>query len=133
MSGNLPKNFPIRPASAPSPAGAFPKIFTPEMARAAAAPEASGGVQAAGDTAGQPAARAGPEGTRSEIGEHFAQWILRLVEAHRADSSRPRLYAIEFPFTDFEFDVACALAGRLEATLSASDAAIADDEPRAGW
>lgn len=131
MSGNLPKNFPGRPASAPAlaPSGTLPKNFTPEMAHAAAAPATSSGARAAAQAAGQPPTPAGPEVTRGEIADHFAQWIVRMVDAHRADSSRPRLYAIEFPFTDFEFDVAYALAGRLDATLSASDAAIVDDEP----
>ena len=151
MSSNLPKNFPGRPASAPTPSevpapapsAALPKNFTPEMARAAAALQA-GAATAAGQApssgaaaAEQPAAQArgqaampgGPEVTRGEIADHFAQRIVRMVDAHRGDSSRPRLYAIEFPFTDFEFDVAYALAGRLGASLSASDAAVDDDEP----
>ncbi len=151
MSSNLPKNFPGRPASGPSaqagspaaapaapapsspasspsapsapassPASGLPKNFTPEMARAAAATQA-GGPAATAAAGGDP--RSGPEVTRAEIADHFALRFLGMRDALRGDSVRPRLYALEFPFTDFEYDVGFMLAHRLGAMLVANDKA----------
>ncbi len=146
MSSNLPKNFPGRPAASPGEAGtgSLPKNFTAEMAQAAAALQpavAAGGVVAppAGDVAQQRGAaqqgaangRApGPEVTRAEIAGYFARRVVELRDALRGTSLRPRLYAIEFPFIDFERDVAYVLALGLDAVLAAAGVPAGEDVPQ---
>lgn len=148
MSSNLPKNFPGRSAStaASSPgearAGSLPKNFTPEMALAAAALQstvAAGGAPVQQGTPVQQGVAAeqagngpasGPEVTRAEIAGYFAQRIVELRDALRGASVRPRLFAIEFPFVDFERDVAYVLARGLDAALAAGGVPAGEDEPQ---
>lgn len=136
MSGNLPKNF------TPEMAQAAAALQSAVSARGAPAPQQAGATRegvarqdaavSPGGTAQQAAGAAavGPEVTRAEIAAHFAQRIVELRDAVRGASVRPRLYAIEFPFVDFERDVAYVLARGLDAALAAGGVPAGEDEPR---
>ncbi len=121
MEPNLPKNFPGKPASgdAAGPVEAaggasLPKNFTPDM---------SGGQRPTR------AASHEPEVTRGEIAEFFARRMIELRDREKGTSARPRLFAIEFPFPDFEYDVAHAYARLIEANLHPGGDAPTSAEP----
>lgn len=110
MDSSLPKNFPGSGASTQATGEAashaasasIPKNFTPDMAKGLESP---------------PAVSREPEVTRGEIAEFFARRMIELRDREKGASSRPRLFAIEFPFPDFEYDVAHAYARLIKATL----------------
>jgi ATP-dependent Zn protease len=102
MDSSLPKNFSGSNPSSGAVGTGLPKNFTPDMATR------------------QGAAQSGPckpEVTRSEIAEFFARRMIEQRNQEKGTSTRPWLFAIEFPFLDFEYDVAHAYASLLGATL----------------
>lgn len=102
MVSNLPKSFSGNHPPGGIEGANLPKNFTPDMAK------------------GQEAVQAGPrkpEVTRGEIAEFFARRMVELRDREKGESVRPWLFAIEFPFPDFEYDVAHAYARLLGATL----------------
>lgn len=115
MASNLPKNFPGN--AAPEPAATnpnLPKNFTPDMAQAPQ-PVVAPSHQ--------------PEVTRAEIAEFFARRLVGLRDWQRGVSARPWLFVVEFPFADFEFEVAHAFARLLNGTLHPGGDAPTADEP----
>lgn len=114
MVSNLPKNFSGNHPPGGIKGANLPKNFTPDMAK------------------GQEAVQAGPrkpEVTRGEIAEFFARRMIELRDRGKGESVRPWLFAIEFPFPDFEYDVAHAYARLLGATLHQGGDATTIAEP----
>ncbi|MDO9461368.1 MAG: AAA family ATPase [Alphaproteobacteria bacterium] len=102
MVSNLPKNFSGSNPSSSAASAELPKNFKPDMIKGLDA------IQAAPRK---------PEVTRSEIAEFFARRMIGLRDQAKGTTARPKLYAIEFPYSDFEYDVAHAYARLLGAAL----------------
>jgi ATP-dependent Zn protease len=100
MGSNLPKNFPGGAPSGDATGGSsLPKNFP------SSAPEPT------------TATAARPEVERAEIAGFFAERIVALRDQSKGSSTRPRFFAVEFPYRDFEFEVATAYASRTGGSL----------------
>jgi ATP-dependent Zn protease len=114
MVSSLPKNFSGNNPSGEAASADLPKNFTPDMNKG---------------LAGFQANPRKPEVTRREIAEFFARRMIGLCDRAKGTSTRPSLYAIEFPYPDFEYDVAHAYAHLLGATLHQGGDAPTPAEP----